>query len=41
MQALGLKGKVKIADDWLETPYIILEVTIDDIPVYRVHQETG
>ena len=35
IHALGLKGKVKIADDMEETPYIVLEVPIEDIPVLQ------
>ena len=35
IQALGLKRKIKIADDWEKTPYTVLDVPIEDIPVYR------
>ena len=41
IQALGLKGKVKIADDWEEMSYIVTEIPIKDIPVYKVRQEDG
>ena len=41
IRALGLKGKVKIADDWEEMPYIVTEIPIKDIPVYKVRQEDG
>ena len=35
IHTLGPKGKVKIADDWEETPYIVLEVPKEDIPVLQ------
>ena len=38
--ALCMKVKVIISDDWEETQYIVLEVPIEDIPVYRA-QENG
>ena len=41
IRALGLKGKVKIADDWEEMPYIVTEIPMQDIPVYKVRQEDG
>ena len=41
IRALGLKDKVKIADDWEEMPYIVTEIPIKDIPVYKVRQEDG
>ena len=41
IRALGLKGKIKIADDWEEMPYIVTEIPIKDIPVYKVRQEDG
>ena len=41
IQALSLKGKVKIADDWEDMPYIVSEIPIKDIPVYKVCQEDG
>ena len=41
IRALGLKDKVKIADDWEEMPHIVTEIPIKDIPVYKVRQEDG
>ena len=41
IQALGLKEKVKIADDLEETPYTVLDVLVEDIPVYIVSREDG
>ena len=41
IRALGLKGKVKITDDWKEMSYIVTEIPVKDIPVYKVGQEDG
>ena len=41
IRALGLKGKVKIADDWEEMTYIVTEIPMQDIPEYKVRQEDG
>ena len=36
VRLVGLKGKQKLADKWERTPYMVVSIPNDNIPVYRV-----
>ena len=41
VRSVGLKGTHKLADKWEHSPYCILSIPQQDIPVYRVQKEDG
>ena len=41
VRKVGLKGRNKLADKWEEETYLILKVSDNDIPVYKVRLESG
>ena len=41
VRSVGLKGMQKLADRWSAEVYVVVDQPHEDIPVYRVKQETG
>ena len=40
VRIVGLKGMQKLADRWSAEVYVVVDQPHEDIPVYRVKQET-
>ena len=41
VRRVGFRGRHKIADRWEKTPYVVTEIPIKDVPVYKVQKESG
>ena len=41
VRQVGFRGKHKKADRWEKTPYVVIQISNQDIPVYRIHKESG
>ena len=41
VRQVGFRGKHKIANRWDKTPYVVIQIPNQDVPVYRIQKESG